>query len=315
MTSIQGLLVGYLLRKNLNTNISNKKHSRSRHCWQKRFFNADRLPDTFLCNSETTPGGTAFQRVFCKETTPSDRLILYFHGGSYIAGLSPVYRNFAPSLSAAAGGCEVIYLDYRRAPQHLYPEQLTEAMDLWSDLIERQNYDPKQIIIGGDSAGANLCLALLLKLRDLQKPMPRAAFCLSAWTDMTCSTQSFWDNFGKDVMFGDKGKILTEERRQELLLGKTFCFIGDASRTDPYVSPIFGDYHGFPPMFFAVGSHEMLLDETLEIVKKLEACQVPVTCEIQPGMFHIYVIFARLVPEGRISYRRLLSFIQNCFSL
>lgn len=46
-------------------------------------------------------------------------------------------------------------------------------MDLWSDLIERQNYDPKQIIIGGDSAGANLCLALLLKLRDLQKPMPR----------------------------------------------------------------------------------------------------------------------------------------------
>ena len=100
MTSIQGLLVGYLLRKNLNTNISNKKHSRSRHCWQKRFFNADRLPDTFLCNSETTPGGTAFQRVFCKETTPSDRLILYFHGGSYIAGLSPVYRNFAPSLSA-----------------------------------------------------------------------------------------------------------------------------------------------------------------------------------------------------------------------
>lgn len=95
MTSIQGLLVGYLLRKNLNTNISNKKHSRARHCWQKRFFNADRLPDTFLCNSETTPGGTAFQRVFCKETTPSDRLILYFHGGSYIAGLSPVYQHFA----------------------------------------------------------------------------------------------------------------------------------------------------------------------------------------------------------------------------
>ena len=100
-----------------------------------------------------------------------------------------------------------------------------------------------------------------------------------------------------------------------MLLDKTFCFIGDASRTDPYVSPIFGDYHGFPPMFFAVGSHEMLLDETLEIVKKLEACQVPVTCEIQPGMFHIYVIFARLVPEGRLSYRRLLNFIQNCFSL
>ena len=143
--------------------------------------------------------------------------------------------------------------------------------------------------------------------------MPRAAFCISAWTDMTGSTRSFHDNFGKDVMFGDKGKILSEERRQKMLHGKNFCFIGDADRKSPYVSPIFGDYHNFPPMFFSVGTHEMLYDETIQVVEKLKACQVPVTCEIQPGMFHIYVVFARLVPEGKISYRRLLNFIRDNF--
>ena len=74
-----------------------------------------------------------------------------------------------------------------------------------------------------------------------------------------------------------------------------------------------GDYHGFPPMFFSVGTHEMLYDETLQVVEKLKACQVPVTCEIQPGMFHIYVVFARLVPEGKISYHRLLDFIRANF--
>ena len=67
-------------------------------------------------------------------------------------------------------------------------------------------------------------------------------------------------------------------------------------------------------MYFSVGTHEMLYDETLQVVEKLKACQVPVTCEIQPGMFHIYVVFARLVPEGKISYHRLLDFIRESFA-
>lgn len=313
MTSIRGLLVGHMVRKNMNPNTPHKKHSAARHRWQNAIFNRDRLPESFTWTSEATPGGTAFQRVLHKESGRTGRLLLYFHGGAYVAGLSPSYRNLAPGFFDAAGKCETIYLDYHCAPDYQYPAQLNEALDLWDDLTGRQGYLPEQIILGGDSAGANLTLALLLKLRDLRKPMPRAAFCISAWTDMTCSTQSFHDNFGKDVMFGDKGKVLTEERRQQLLHGKTFCFLGDADRRDPYVSPIFGDYHDFPPMFFSVGTHEMLYDETMQVVEKLKACQVPVTCEIQPGMFHIYVVFARLVPEGKISYRRLLSFIRDNF--
>ena len=313
MTSLRGLLVGYMVRKNMNPNTPHKKHSAARHRWQNAIFNKDRLPADFTWTAESTPGGTAFQRVSNMESGRTGQLLLYFHGGAYISGLVPSYRNLAPGFFDATGGCETIYLDYHCAPDYQYPTQLNEALDLWNDLTGRQGYLPDQIILGGDSAGANLALALLLKLRDLGMPMPRAAFCISAWTDMTGSTRGFHDNFGKDVMFGDKGKILSEERRQKMLHVKSFCFIGDADRKSPYVSPIFGDYHNFPPMFFSVGTHEMLYDETIQVVEKLKACQVPVTCEIQPGMFHIYVVFARLVPEGKISYRRLLNFIRDNF--
>ena len=313
MTSIRGLLISHMIWKNMNHNAPHKKHSAARHRWQNAIFNKDRLPEAYTWSAETTPGGTAFQRVIRTDTGRTGRVLLYFHGGAYRDGLVPSYRNFSTGFFQAANGCETIYLDYRCAPDYQYPTQLNEALDLWDDLTKRQGYAPDQIILGGDSAGANLALALLLKLWDLNKTMPRAAFCISAWTDMTCNTQSFRDNYGRDVMFGNKGKTLTEERLQALMQGKIFSFLGNADRTDPYVSPIFGDYHGFPPMFFSVGTHEMLYDETLQVVEKLKACQVPVTCEIQPGMFHIYVVFARLVPEGKIYYHRLLDFIRANF--
>ena len=121
-----------------------------------------------------------------------------------LPGRPGAYRNFSTGFFQAANGCETIYLDYRCAPDYQYPTQLNEALDLWDDLTKRQGYAPDQIILGGDSAGANLALALLLKLRDLNKTMPRAAFCISAWTDITCNTQSFRDNYGRDVMFGNK---------------------------------------------------------------------------------------------------------------
>ena len=333
MTSIRGRIFSNILRKSMNMNASHTSDSAAKLKRQSEIFNKDRLPDWLSCTKETTPAGTRYERIAAaSENTPAaasptgssanssadptskkGRLLLYFHGGAYISGLLASYRNLAPGFYEAASGCEVIYLDYHLAPKHCYPTQLNEALDLWEDLTTRQGYDPKQIIVGGDSAGGNLTLALLLKLRDLGKTMPRAAFCISAWADMTGSGQSFYYNYGKDVMFGDKGRTLTEERKERLLHGKMYCYIGEADRTDPYISPVFGDYHGFPPMFFTAGTHEMLLDDTLRIAEKLKACGVPVTCELQPGMFHIYVVFARFVPEGKISYQRLLTFIRDNF--
>lgn len=67
MTSIQGLLVGYLLRKNLNTNISNKKHSRSRHCWQKRFLTQTVFRTHFFAIQKQRPAAPPFSGFFAKK--------------------------------------------------------------------------------------------------------------------------------------------------------------------------------------------------------------------------------------------------------
>ncbi len=156
--------------KNMNHNAPHKKHSAARHRWQDAIFNKDRLPEAYTWSAETTPGGTAFQRVIRTDTGRTGRVLLYFHGGG-LTGTAWCHPTaiFSTGFFQAANGCETIYLDYRCAPDYQYPTQLNEALDLWDNLTKRQGYAPDQIILGGDSAGANLALALLLKLRDLNK--------------------------------------------------------------------------------------------------------------------------------------------------
>jgi len=272
----------------------------------------DNCPSGFSRTQEQTPGGTKFERVWKTGTPINNRVILYLHGGAYIAGLFGFYRNFAEDFFNVVGA-ETIYLDYSTAPEFKYPTQLNEALDLWHHLTQNQGYAPENIIIGGDSAGGHLTLDLLLKLRDNGEKMPLGAFCLSPWADMTASGQSFDENYGKDVEFGDPGQEMTPEKKEFLLRSEIYCCFDGQDRTDPYISPIFADYHGFPPMMFAAGSDEMLLSDTLTIVEKLRKEHIPVICEVQKDMFHIYATLRGLTPESRHSYGRMLNYLRIMF--
>ena len=259
---------------------------------------------------ERTLGGTPYERIFEDGKEHTGKVVLYFHGGAYISPLISAYREAAPDV-CRAGDCEVILLDYRTAPQHTFPAQLDDAMDLWLELTERQGYLPENILFGGDSAGSNLSLALMLKLRDEQRPLPCAAFCISVWADMTLSGESYMENYSRDVMFGEKGVQPSEESRTAFMQSDIFCFTGDADRTDPYVSPVYGEYHGFPPMLFTVGSHEMLLSDTLTIVEKLRAEGCEVECDVKEGMFHVYTLYSKFLPEAADSNKRILRFVSK----
>lgn len=270
----------------------------------------DKVPKGFVLSKETTPNGTAFDRVTKENAPKTGKVVYYLHGGAYVAGLLSFYRNYAKDFYEATGGCEVIYLDYHLAPEHTYPTQLNEALDLWDDLVGRQGYLPENIFVAGDSAGANLTMALMLKIRDTQRKMPRAGACLSLWGDMSARGESYIFNYKHDIMFGEKGKEITEESRDRLLASEIFSFVGDADRTCPYVSPVYGEYYDFPPMFFIAGGHEMLLSDTLTVMDKLKKCNVPVDCDIQDEMFHVYPIYGGWLPEGKISFQKLLDFIK-----
>lgn len=280
-------------------------------------------PAGFVSSRETTPAGTKYERIrkinINHLNNFNKKLILYFHGGAYQAGLLCFYKNFAPDFYRESGGAEIIYLDYSLAPGAKYPVQLREALDLWEDLTQNQGYHPENIILGGDSAGGNLALAMMLWLRDHQEKLPCGAFCISPWADMTGKSRTAWENYGKDVEFGQPGETMTEQIQKILHNSDIYAWLTEQDRElhreDPYISPVFGDYHGFPPMLFTAGGDEMLLCDTLTIVEKLKACHVPVRYDIQPGMCHIYPVFRHFSPESSHSYWCILNFIRRMFEI
>ncbi len=265
----------------------------------------------YIIERFTTPKGTKYERAYRQESRFSGKAVLFLHGGAYIAGLTSGYRKMAKPFSVAAGGAEVFYLDYQCAPAARYPSQLNEALDMWEELTERLGYLPQNVIVGGDSAGGNLTLALLLALRDQGRSLPAAAFCWSPWADMTASGSSYFDNYQKDVMFGNRRHPMTPEIRDRLLSGDIYCFAASADRTSPYVSPVYGRYHDFPPMFFTVGGDEVLLSDTLTVAEKLRKEGIEADVDVQPHMFHDYTMYYGFLPEAKASFAKTLRFIQD----
>ena len=153
-----------------------------------------RISEGLVLEKEETPAGTKYQRVYKKDGEKTGRVVYYLHGGAYISGLFSFYYKHA-EMFINTFGCEVVFLDYKLAPEYKYPTQFNEALDLWNDLTNRQGYNAADIIVGGDSAGGNLTLSMMLKIRDMNMQMPRAGFCISPWADMLGKGKSYEENF------------------------------------------------------------------------------------------------------------------------
>ena len=265
------------------------------------------VPDGYERSVETSKSGLKFERIK-KIGEDNGKLVLYLHGGGYTAGLSKAYRDQACDYSKAAGGAQVFLLDYDLAPGALYPTQHNQAYAFWKDVID-MGYKPQDIIVGGDSAGANLTLSIMLRLRDEGAELPKALYLISPWADMTASGKSYETNYHVDPMFGKKHVELSEEMRDRLLKSDMYAWCGDADRKDPLVSPVFGDYKGFPPTLMTVGADEILLDDTRTIEKKIKAEGIEVEVISHEKMFHIYPLYYTIFPESKKAYKRILAYI------
>ncbi len=260
-----------------------------------------------------TKNGTKYEVYSPKTGAKNDNVIYYLHGGAYIGKQNWIYRYQSRYFSQAAGGATVVYVDYDVAPKALYPTQLDQALDIWDEITGKLGFKAENVVCGGDSAGGNLCLAMMLKLRDAKRPMPRGAFCFSPWADMLGSGDSYIDNYNVDVMFGNKRKTLTEEAKQKLMDFDVYGWCKGADRADPYVSPVYAEYQNFPPMCFTVGCDEMLRSDTETIVKKLKAENIPVTVFRGNGMFHVFTLFHGIIPEATAAFSVVTNFISDRF--
>jgi len=236
-----------------------------------------------------------------------DRRILYIHGGSWMAGRVEKYRPHTARI-AAATGCTVLAIDYRLAPENPFPNGLEDCVTAyeWMRLNgpEKNNIASSAFIIG-DSAGGNLTLATLLALKDKQIALPDAAIALSAVTDMSWSAHSIKTNAKVDVALNAKLMPLI-----------SYGYLQDkADPKTPYVSPIFGDLHGLPPLLLQVGATEILLDDSIHFAEKAEAAGVDATLEVYPDMPHVFQAFAPYLPDANQALLSIGNFIKRHFSI
>ena len=226
-------------------------------------------------------------------------IILQLHGGGYVGALKNNYRSMAGLYAEVGKGAKVLTIDYRVAPEHPFPAALMDAAAAYRWLLE-QGYDRKQIIVAGDSAGGGLAMALCLYLRDCEMEMPAGIIAMSPWTDLTASGSSYKDNYDIDPVFGSGADSLIYNS----------SYIGEHDAKDPYISPAFGDFTGFPPMLIQVGTCEMLLSDSEIVAKKALDAGVKVRLSRYEGMFHVFQMAAKLMPESGKAWAEVGKFIE-----
>ena len=204
------------------------------------------------------------------------RVILQLHGGGYIGPMKNIYRDFAIQYCRRSFGGDVLTVDYRVAPEHPYPAAAEDAMKAWNYLM-LLGYGARDVIITGDSAGGNLALSLVLKLKEQERLLPRGIVLMSPWTDLTGEGKTFQTKAELDPVL-DK----------EYIDRMTRAYAPDRDLTDPYISPLFGDFHGFPPVYIQVGENEILLDDSLRLYKNLIKAGVAANIDRFPGMWHVF---------------------------
>ena len=228
-----------------------------------------------------------------------ERVILFFHGGSFSLGSTEDHLGLCVRL-ARASQVKVFSVDYRLAPEHTFPSPVDDAMAAFQFLV-KQGFQPHHILPVGISAGGNLVLALLLTLRDERLPLPRAGVCISPVVDLMFPGESVQKNKDRDWV--------TEARLKSI---RTNYLAGHDS-DNPLASPVQARLAGLPRLYIQAGTHELLISDIGKFIDRARWAGVPVQAELYEGMFHCWHLFADEVPEGREAIEHIGAFAQGIF--
>lgn len=202
-------------------------------------------------------------------------VILYCHGGGYSTGSSLYARTLTTKL-AASTSMDVFAFDYRLAPEQPYPAAIEDAVRAW-DYLMLLGYGARDVIVAGDSAGGNMALSLVLKLKEKERLLPRGLVLLSPWTDLTSSGKTHETRKEADP-------VLNAEYLQRMIDN----YAAGKDLTNPFISPLFGDFTGFPPTYIQVGDNEVLLGDSIGLHKKMVRENVSVKLDVFKGMWHVF---------------------------
>ena len=242
----------------------------------------------------------AIEGIKAQWATPAkannDQVILYIHGGGYAIGSIKSHRNIITRLAHEAAR-PVLSFEYRLAPENPYPAGLNDVIAVYEWLLAR-DFEPAQIAFCGDSSGGGLLLAFLLWLRDNKKPLPACAVCFSPWADLTATSTCLTERQKRDP-FIDPESVATWAHNYAL----------EQDRKNPYISPIFGDFAGLPPLYIQVGTEEILFGDSLLVEQAALAAGVPIKMEVWDDMMHVWQSFWQILPEGKLALAKTAKFI------
>jgi acetyl esterase/lipase len=225
------------------------------------------------------------------------RVIFYLHGGGFFMGSPASYRSRAMRFSYRCQA-EVFVPAYRLAPEHPYPAALDDALAAWQLLTALRPDAP--LVVAGDSAGGGLGLSLLVRLRDVGLRLPQGAVLLSPWTDLTVSGASVDGNHGRDLWF----------TRRHLETWARY-YLGHADPRSPYVSPVFADTAGLPPLLLLAGEDELLLDDARRVQQAAGDRGTRAALLIGRGMQHDWPLALPWLDESRHAWNLIRSFLAS----
>jgi len=233
---------------------------------------------------------------------PSDadktKALLHIHGGGYVTGSIASYLRMC-ILMAQTLKMNVLLPAYRLAPERPFPAALDDVLKIYRWLLS-QGYQSKDILIAGDSAGGGLCVASVLALREQGDELPAAVICLSPWADLTMQGQSHVTKSKSEAMLN------TETLREWVL-----AYTNKENLGNPLVSPIFADFHDFPPLLIQVSGDEILLDDAVALAEKAKSAGVDVSLKVWDGLWHVWQVLGDAIPESKMAFEEIGQFARG----
>jgi epsilon-lactone hydrolase len=234
--------------------------------------------------------------VQCYEITPKvvipknrNRLLLGLHGGGFVFGEGENGAGVLESMvTAGLTGYKVIEIDYRMLPEYPFPAAMDDAMAVWKEVIKTNK--PGNIAVFGYSAGGSMALSLVQRAKKEGLPLPGAVLSGSPWSDMSKTGDTYYANAGVDntLALGDFWDVAVK------------LYANGRDLKDPLISPVYGDFSGFPATFLESGTRDLFLSNTVRVQAKLLQAGVPTELVVEEAQPHLGLLLAAVLdtPEG-----------------
>jgi len=244
--------------------------------------------------------------VNCYILTPDDipeknrsRLLVHVHGGGYVFGPAESATREA-ILMAGFGKFKVVSIDYRMPPDFPYPAAMDDAMAVWKEVAKTN--DPKKMAIFGTSTGGGMTLAMLLRARTEGLPFPAAIAPGTPWSDMTKTGDTFFTNEKIDNILVSNDGWLGEAAK---------LYANGHDLRDPQLSPVYGDFSGFPPTILTSGTRDLFLSNTVRVHRKLRQAGVVADLHVFEGQSHAQYLGDPDAPETKEHFGELAAFFDK----